>query len=261
MKSNVTPVVGGLIQSLDLELLFVRTHKWKDFFSIPGGKVQYGESLEDAIKREIKEETNLDVSHVMMGPTFDSIESHQFWKKEHFIMINFLCLLQPTCKKTDLVLNEEAEEYIWISPEKAKMLLMNEETKKLLSWYLKTFGYFGSIGFEQQEMFANIGAYAEEKGAPQPISVSLKVCYDMKQAQSKDQLSQAIDYTSLLDLCKTISLSKHFDLLETLAYTLAANIRSSFPVEEVEIKIEKPKSLQNQNSFVHIQQTFWEPEK
>lgn len=33
----------------------------KEYWIIPGGGVEFGESLQDAVKREIKEETNLDI--------------------------------------------------------------------------------------------------------------------------------------------------------------------------------------------------------
>ena len=49
--------VGGLIFDRAGKFLLVRTHKWSNLWGIPGGKIKWGETSEDALRREIKEET------------------------------------------------------------------------------------------------------------------------------------------------------------------------------------------------------------
>jgi nucleoside triphosphatase len=55
------PTVGALIFNPEGKLLLVQTHKWKGKFTIPGGHVELGESLQTALEREIREETNLEL--------------------------------------------------------------------------------------------------------------------------------------------------------------------------------------------------------
>ncbi len=55
--NNPTPVVAALV-FYDAKLVIVSS-KNKDLWGLPGGYVSTGESLEEAVKREILEETNL----------------------------------------------------------------------------------------------------------------------------------------------------------------------------------------------------------
>ena len=56
------PTVGALIINDMDEVLLVKSYKWKNRkYSVPGGHVELGESFEEAIIREVKEETGLDV--------------------------------------------------------------------------------------------------------------------------------------------------------------------------------------------------------
>ncbi|KKW29406.1 MAG: hypothetical protein UY72_C0045G0002 [Candidatus Uhrbacteria bacterium GW2011_GWD2_52_7] len=48
------------------EVLMVRTHKWRDRFSIVGGKVRRHERVHDGLLREVKEETGLDVEIISL---------------------------------------------------------------------------------------------------------------------------------------------------------------------------------------------------
>lgn len=55
--------VDGVIFDEDMILLIKRKNEpFKNKWAIPGGYVEYGETVEDAVIREIKEETNLNAN-------------------------------------------------------------------------------------------------------------------------------------------------------------------------------------------------------
>lgn len=53
--------VSGYITNQDNEVLLIRTNWRSDTWELPGGQVEKGETLIEALKREIKEETGIDV--------------------------------------------------------------------------------------------------------------------------------------------------------------------------------------------------------
>lgn len=86
--------VGGVIIDADLVLLVRRgTKPLKGEWSIPGGCVEMGERLSDAVVREIKEETGLDVQPLEVLAVADRI----VWSRRprrvryHYVLVDYLC--------------------------------------------------------------------------------------------------------------------------------------------------------------------------
>lgn len=129
--------VGALIISPKKKVLFVKTHKWHNLYALPGGKVELGESCEQAINREVKEETALEIENVRFALLQESIFSDEFYKKQHFVMHDYAADLKKGFKEEDVVLNEEAESYVWVTPEEALQMPIIRQGRALLNWYLK----------------------------------------------------------------------------------------------------------------------------
>ncbi len=64
----------------------------KGYWSIPGGIVETGEKLEEGIRREVAEETGLDVEPYSMFEIFERIIPDAEGKPEyHYVLIDYLC--------------------------------------------------------------------------------------------------------------------------------------------------------------------------
>ncbi len=120
--------VGALIHDGAGKLLMIRTHKWSDLWGIPGGKIERGESSENALKREIREETALEISDILFVMNQDCIDSPEFIRPEHFILLNYLA----KASSHEVTLNDEAEDFRWVNIDDALNLNLNTATKILL---------------------------------------------------------------------------------------------------------------------------------
>ncbi len=126
------PTVGALIFDAQGRLLLLKSHKWRGKYVVPGGHVELGERFEDALRREVKEETGLDIDRIEFLCFQQFVYDDAFWRPRHFIFFDFVCHTGSTLA----VLNDEAEEFAWVSPEHALALPLDPYTKVAIREYL-----------------------------------------------------------------------------------------------------------------------------
>jgi nucleoside triphosphatase len=127
------PTVGVFIFNPQGRLLLLRSHKWPGCFVVPGGHVELGERMEDAVLRETKEETGLDVHDLQFLCWQEFIYDRSFWKQKHFIFFDYACQSVPS----EVQLNNEAEAFIWIDPVEALDLPIERYTRRSIEKYLE----------------------------------------------------------------------------------------------------------------------------
>jgi ADP-ribose pyrophosphatase YjhB (NUDIX family) len=109
--------VGGIIEHIDRgrkEILLVKTYKWGGRYSVVGGKVRRNERLNEALAREVMEETGLAASIGEHICTFDQIKNSGYYLPgiQHVFVDK---IIRVASKK--VILNEEAQEYVWMPAE------------------------------------------------------------------------------------------------------------------------------------------------
>jgi len=121
--------VSAVIFNKDKKILLCKSHKWNNQYVIPGGHIELGESMEDALKREVAEETGLSIYDIQLIGIKECIYSEKFHKRKHFIFMDYI----SKSDEEDVILNDEAEEYIWINMKDIDKYEFGGFTKDLLN--------------------------------------------------------------------------------------------------------------------------------
>jgi phosphoglycolate phosphatase len=124
--------VGAMVERADGRILLVRTHKWGGRLGLPGGKIDRGEPIEDALRRETLEETGLAIRDICFVVAQDSIDSPEFHRPIHMVLLNFHCRTDGR----EVTLNDEAQGYMWATPNEALSLDLNAPTRSLIERWL-----------------------------------------------------------------------------------------------------------------------------
>ncbi|WP_455363533.1 NUDIX domain-containing protein, partial [[Eubacterium] cellulosolvens] len=126
--------VGALIVNNKGEILLVKSHKWGNKYTVPGGHIELGERSEAAVKREVREEVGLDVEPVRLLLVQEAIFPADYVKHEHYIFIDYLCRSSSSNVRLD---REEIQDYVWSSPDRVLQLELESFTRNLVLEYLK----------------------------------------------------------------------------------------------------------------------------
>ena len=95
-KKIFNTVIGGIINKKgEILLLKRRKEPYIGIWALPGGSMEFGEHLEEALEREIKEETNIDVKFTNLKGLVHEIlyDGKSKVKLEHYLL--WVCELRP----------------------------------------------------------------------------------------------------------------------------------------------------------------------
>jgi len=127
------PTVGALIFDREGNVFLMRSHKWRHKWVLPGGHIELGERMEEALRREVKEETNLDIGEIEFLCFQEFLYDERFWKPRHFIFFDYACKTDST----EVRLNDEAQEYAWVTLKEALKMAVERYTAVVINEYLR----------------------------------------------------------------------------------------------------------------------------
>lgn len=122
------PLLGvGAIIARDSQILLVRRSNppLQGQWSIPGGLVEIGETTKDAIVREVREETSLEVVPERLVEVFERILRDENLRVQyHFVLIDYLCRITSGNEKA----GSDVSELRWASSDQLESLEVAPET-------------------------------------------------------------------------------------------------------------------------------------
>ena len=117
MTSSVHPTHPQLAVSAaifrDRKVLLVRRARSpaKGFYSLPGGRVEFGETLQAALRREVEEETGLKVEIIGLASWREVVPAAA--GGGHYLIMSFAARWMSG----EVTLNDELDDHKWLEPD------------------------------------------------------------------------------------------------------------------------------------------------
>ncbi|MBT1695681.1 NUDIX hydrolase [Fulvivirgaceae bacterium PWU4] len=146
IKVSVDAVVFGYDQESGVSVLLIkrRNEPFQKMWALPGGLVLNGESLDEAVNRELREEAGIDVNYLEQLYTFGSPERDP---RNHAISISYFGLVRP--QDFQLAAHTDAEDVAWFNIKKLPKLAFDH--KKIIDAAIKRLRgkiTYEPVGFE-----------------------------------------------------------------------------------------------------------------
>jgi 8-oxo-dGTP diphosphatase len=129
--------VGGVVIHRNRVALIRRGGEpLKGHWSIPGGLLELGEELADGVRREIKEETGLDVEPLEVLTVFDRITRDGNRVRYHYVIVDYGCRRRGGRLKPD----SDVIDARWVRREDLPQYHLIEKATSVI---LEAFEFFG----------------------------------------------------------------------------------------------------------------------
>jgi len=118
----------------DLKVLLIKrgVEPFRNKWALPGGFVRIDESLEDAAKRELREETGVEEVYLEQLYTFGDLKRDP---RGRVITVSYMALVDSS--NIDIKASTDASEVKWVSAKKIDTMQLAFDHKKILKYALK----------------------------------------------------------------------------------------------------------------------------
>lgn len=132
---NPTPTVDAIIQKNSQILLIERKKEpFKGYLVLPGGFVNEGERVEDAAKREVKEETSLDIVLLEILGVYSEPGRDP---RGHVMSTVFIGEISKVSYKVDAIAQDDAAAIEWLNLEEVVNTRFGFDHRRIITDYIK----------------------------------------------------------------------------------------------------------------------------
>jgi len=131
---GVEVVGSAIIENSEGKILLVKSPKWHNKWTMPGGHIEPGETIDEALLREAEEEVGLSLKSEGIIAYGELIDPPDFHRPAHFIYFDIFCKTENNNIKLD---NKELTEYKWVTPQEALEMDLASGYDKTVNDYMK----------------------------------------------------------------------------------------------------------------------------
>ncbi len=102
------------------------------------------------------------------------------------------------------------------------------------------------IIIREASFLCNVGVTKKEREIKQKILIDLELSLDIKN-RIKDNIKNTIDYSKVHEVMKEIVEKNDYKLIETIAEGISTAILRKFPIENVFVRVKKPRAFADKN--------------
>ncbi|MCB2290910.1 NUDIX hydrolase [Clostridium sp. CS001] len=143
--------VGGITEDKEGNILLVKTYHGGWVF--PGGQVEEGENLVNALTREIKEESGIDVEVSSLIGIYSNTSKHKGYNGVKIVptkvMMDFIC----TPISGELCTSEETSDSCWVSKDEVLTMIEAPAIRERYQAYLDFDGTVNYMEYTTQPEF------------------------------------------------------------------------------------------------------------
>ena len=126
---------------------------------------------------------------------------------------------------------------------------MKKKIIKIINFQKKEeFSYKRKVIITDLIFNTSIGIHNFEKEKEQQIKFNIEIDINPLLKAAENDLKSIVNYENIISKIKSITRKKHYNLLETLAEDIFANLFQSKNIIKIKLRIEKPEIIKNTSS-------------